>query len=79
MRRGRQGALQDQGRFLAVVDCHPGAEPSAPGELHRVPEGQRVGPGAFRVRVTAWDGQTLEDELPGPNAEAIYEGKGQFQ
>jgi expansin (peptidoglycan-binding protein) len=38
-----------------------------------------VGPGAFRVRITAWDGQTLEDELPGPNAEAVYEGTGQFQ
>lgn len=38
-----------------------------------------VGPGAFSVRITAWDGQTLEDELPGPNAEAVYEGHGQFQ
>jgi expansin (peptidoglycan-binding protein) len=38
-----------------------------------------VGPGAFSVRITAWDGQTLEDELPGPNAEAVYEGKAQFQ
>jgi expansin (peptidoglycan-binding protein) len=37
-----------------------------------------VGPGPFTVRVTAWDGQTLEDEIPGPNADAEYEGKGQF-
>ena len=38
-----------------------------------------VGPGAFTVRVTAWDGQTLEDTLPGPNADAVYDGAGQFQ
>lgn len=40
---------------------------------------QGTGPGAIRVRVTAWDGQSLEDELPGPNAEATYEGAGQFR
>ena len=38
-----------------------------------------VGPGAFTVRITAWDGQTLEDQLPGPDAGAVYEGAGQFQ
>jgi expansin (peptidoglycan-binding protein) len=38
-----------------------------------------TGPGALRVRITAWDGQVLEDELPGPDAEATYEGSGQFQ
>jgi expansin (peptidoglycan-binding protein) len=38
-----------------------------------------VGPGAFKVRVTSWDDQALEDELPGPDAGAVYEGHAQFQ
>ncbi len=38
-----------------------------------------TGPGSIHVRITAWDGQTLEDELPGPNADAVYDGHGQFQ
>lgn len=38
-----------------------------------------TGPGAFRVRVTAWDGQALEDDLPGPEADATYEGQAQFR
>ena len=37
-----------------------------------------VGPGTCSVRITAWDGQTLEDVLPGPKTDATCEGKGQF-
>lgn len=40
---------------------------------------QGTGPGPIRVRITAWDGQALEDDLPGPNAEATYDGTGQFR
>jgi expansin (peptidoglycan-binding protein) len=38
-----------------------------------------TGPGAIHVRVTAWDGQALEDDLPGPVPDATYEGAGQFE
>ena len=34
--------------------------------------------GPFRVRVTAWSGQVLEDTLPGPTPKATFEGKAQF-
>jgi expansin (peptidoglycan-binding protein) len=45
---------------------------------HFVVEGG-TGAGPIRVRATAWDGQTLEDVLPGPDGEALHEGHGQFQ
>jgi len=38
-----------------------------------------TGTGAIHVRTTSWDGQVLEDTLPGPNSEAVYDGQGQFQ
>ncbi len=38
-----------------------------------------MGPGAIHVRITAWDGQSLEDELPGPDAGATFDGAGQFR
>jgi expansin (peptidoglycan-binding protein) len=38
-----------------------------------------TGSGAIRLRITAWDGQTLEDQIPGPDGEASYAGQAQFQ
>jgi expansin (peptidoglycan-binding protein) len=37
------------------------------------------GPDAVRVRVTAMDGQTLEDDLPPVQAELVVSGKAQFR
>ena len=39
---------------------------------------QGTGPGPLQVRVTSFTGQTLDDTLAGPNAEATYEGAAQF-
>jgi expansin (peptidoglycan-binding protein) len=38
-----------------------------------------MGAGPIRLRVTAWDGQTLEDQIAGPDGEATYVGQAQFQ
>jgi expansin (peptidoglycan-binding protein) len=38
-----------------------------------------MGTGPLKVRVTASDGQTLEDTLPGPNSNALYDGAAQFK
>jgi len=38
-----------------------------------------MGSGAIKVRVTASDGQTLEDTLPGANPNATYDGAAQFK
>ncbi len=38
-----------------------------------------VGPGSYQVRITAIDGQTLEDTLPPVQAGATVTGSGQFQ
>ena len=40
--------------------------------------GRELGAGAVRLRVTALDGQTLEDTLPGVTANKTYAGKEQF-
>jgi expansin (peptidoglycan-binding protein) len=37
-----------------------------------------VGPGNYQVRITAVDGQTLEDTLPPVLANAVVDGAGQF-
>lgn len=42
-----------------------------------VPKG--LGTGPFQVRVTAWDGQTLEDTLPGVLPDQTVRGKSQFK
>jgi expansin (peptidoglycan-binding protein) len=39
---------------------------------------QGTGPGTIRLQVTSWEGQTLEDTLPGPNADTTYDGAAQF-
>jgi expansin (peptidoglycan-binding protein) len=38
-----------------------------------------MGTGPIKVRVTASDGQTLEDTLPGANENALYDGAAQFK
>lgn len=38
-----------------------------------------MGSGSIKVRVTASDGQTLEDTLPGANSNATYDGAAQFK
>jgi expansin len=38
-----------------------------------------TGPGAFHVRVTAWDGQALEDDIPSADENATYDGHAQFE
>jgi expansin (peptidoglycan-binding protein) len=45
---------------------------------HFVAEGG-TGTGPIRVRATSWDGQALEDVLPGPDAGTLHEGQSQFQ
>jgi expansin (peptidoglycan-binding protein) len=37
-----------------------------------------VGPGSYQVRITALDGQTLEDTLPPVIASTTASGSGQF-
>jgi expansin len=37
-----------------------------------------MGTGPIRIRITATDGQTLEDTLPGPQANTVFQGSGQF-
>ena len=37
-----------------------------------------MGPGPVRIRITASDGQTLEDTLPHIEANQIYNGSAQF-
>jgi expansin (peptidoglycan-binding protein) len=42
-------------------------------------EANGVGPAAFQVRITAWDGQTLEDMLPPVVAGQTVQGAAQFK
>jgi expansin (peptidoglycan-binding protein) len=37
-----------------------------------------MGPGPMRIRITATDGQTLEDTLPGLQPDTVFQGSGQF-
>ncbi len=41
-------------------------------------ESSGMGPGPVKIRITATDGQTLEDTLPTIKAEQIYDGAAQF-
>jgi expansin (peptidoglycan-binding protein) len=52
-------------------------------DVQRVPynyfvEGSGVGPGSYQVRITALDGQTLQDTLPPVQADTTVTGSGQF-
>jgi expansin (peptidoglycan-binding protein) len=52
-------------------------------EVHREPYNYFVapsgmGPGPVKIRITATDGQTLEDTLPSIKAEQVYDGAAQF-
>jgi expansin len=38
-----------------------------------------TGAGSIRLRVTAWDGQSLEDTLPAPQSDVVFEGAAQFR
>jgi expansin (peptidoglycan-binding protein) len=40
--------------------------------------GSGVGPGSYQVRITALDGQTLQDTLPPAQASTLANGSGQF-
>ncbi|MET0402840.1 MAG: expansin EXLX1 family cellulose-binding protein [Cystobacter sp.] len=40
---------------------------------------ENLGTGEVRLRVTAMDGQTLEDTLPGVAADKLFDGKAQFR
>jgi expansin (peptidoglycan-binding protein) len=42
-------------------------------------ESKGLGPGGLKLRVTAMDGQTLEDALPGVGDNKTFDGKAQFR
>jgi expansin len=78
-------AVQVQNHRLAVVALEFSADGAAyrsmPRETYNyfVAQEPGFGPNPVRVRVTAIDGQTLEDELPVVQEYLVVDGKAQFQ
>ena len=81
------GTGNDWGYITSVnVNCHTVSTPPheysrtrRTMEVYNLVEANGMGTGAIKVRITSWDGQTLEDTLPGVMENQTFMGASQFK